>query len=53
MKELVSKITPTKIFPLILILINVCAALMCFKQKDFKKGIYWLMAAGLNVCVTF
>lgn len=41
------------IFPAILILLDVGAAIMCFVNGDAKKGIYWLAAAVLNVCVTF
>ncbi len=36
------------IFPAVLI-----AAIMCFIGKDYKKGVYWLAAAVLNICVTF
>lgn len=41
------------IFPVALILLDVGAAIMCFINGDTKKGIYWLAAAVLNVCVTF
>ncbi len=41
------------IFPLALILLDVGAAIVCFANGDAKKGIYWLAAAVLNVCVTF
>lgn len=41
------------IFPIALITLNVGAAAMCFIGKDYKKGVYWLAAAVLNICVTF
>lgn len=41
------------IFPMLLIALNVGAAVMCFAQGDIKKSIYWIAAAILNVCVTF
>lgn len=41
------------IFPAVLILLDVGAAIMCFIGKDYKKGVYWLAAAVLNICVTF
>lgn len=47
------KIKPTQILPLVLIAINLCAALVCLIHKDYKKAIYWVAAAVLNVTVTF
>ena len=41
------------IFPIILIILDVGAAVMCAIHKDFKMAIYWLSAAILNCCVTF
>ena len=41
------------IFPAVLIALDVGAAIMCFIGKDYKKGVYWLAAAVLNICVTF
>lgn len=41
------------IFPLILILLDVGAAIMYAANKDYKKSVYWLAAAVLNVTVTF
>ena len=47
------KIKPEQILPLLLIIIDVLAAIVCFVQKDARRGIYWLAAAVLNVTVTF
>jgi hypothetical protein len=47
------KIKPEQILPLLLIIIDVLAAIVCFIQKDARRGIYWLAAAVLNVTVTF
>lgn len=41
------------IFPAALILLDVGAAAMCFIGKDYKRAVYWLAAAVLNVTVTF
>lgn len=41
------------IFPLLLILLDVGAAFIYAVQKDYKKAVYWLAAAVLNVTVTF
>ena len=47
------KIKPEQILPLVLIAINILASIICFIQKDTRRGIYWLAAAVLNVTVTF
>lgn len=52
-RKKVRKIKPQQILPLVLIIINLCASGVCFFQKDFKKGIYWIAAAVLNITVTF
>lgn len=41
------------IFPLLLIALDVGAAVMYLAHGDIKKAIYWIAAAVLNVCVTF
>lgn len=41
------------IFPVALILLDVGAAVMCVFGKDYKRAVYWLAAAVLNVTVTF
>ena len=47
------KIKSEYIFPLLLILLDVGAAVIYAIQKDYKKAVYWLAAAVLNVTVTF
>ena len=42
-----------KLFPSILIVLDVCAAGVCFYHKDYRRGIYWLSAAVLTATVTF
>jgi len=49
----VSKIKPEHIFPLLLILIDIVAAIMYFVKGDTKRGVYWIAAAVLNYTVTF
>lgn len=46
-------IDKTKIFPLILIILQASAAIPCAYVHDWRKMIYWLAAAVLNVAVTF
>ena len=41
------------IFPIMLIVIDVCAASVYAIHTDFKMAIYWIAAAVLNICVTF
>ncbi|MGN0655583.1 MAG: hypothetical protein ACI4KR_02210 [Ruminiclostridium sp.] len=50
MKELIK---PEQILPLILILIDIAAAIVCFVQHENKKAVYWIAAAILNWTVTF
>lgn len=41
------------IFPLILILLDIGAAIVYAASKDWKMAIYWIAAAVLNAAVTF
>ena len=41
------------LFPVSLIVLDVCAAGVYLGNGDIKKAIYWIAAAVLNVCVTF
>ena len=41
------------IFPLILILLDICAAMAYVPQKDWRMVVYWFAAAVLNAAVTF
>ena len=47
------KLKTEHIFPLLLIAINIIAAVIYFIKGEIKMGIYWIAAAVLNVCVTF
>ena len=38
---------------IVMIVMNVGAAVMCVAAKDYKKAVYWIAAAVLNACVTF
>ena len=44
---------PTYIFPIVMMSMDVGAAVMCVAAKDYKKAVYWIAAAVLNACVTF
>ena len=41
------------IFPTLLIVMDVAAALMYVPAHDWRKVIYWLAAAVLTACVTY
>lgn len=41
------------IFPCAAIALTLCAAVVCAVGKDYKKAVYWLAAAVLNITVTF
>jgi hypothetical protein len=43
----------TKIFPLILIILDIAAAAVYAWDGDWKKAIYWVAAATLTATVTF
>lgn len=43
----------TYIFPVILILLDIGAGIICGTDGDFRKMIYWIATAVLNVTVTF
>ena len=42
-----------KIFPLVLIIIDIVAGAIYFCQGDVKRAIYWVAAATLTYTVTF
>lgn len=44
---------PQYIFPIILIALNVGAAIFYATAKDWRMAIYWIAAAVLNASVTF
>lgn len=51
--EIIRKIRPEHVFPIIMIIIDVGAAIVYAKGGDVKKAVYWIAAAVLNICVTF
>jgi len=42
-----------KLFPTILIVLDICAACAYMPPGDWRKVIYWLAAAVLTACVTY
>lgn len=48
-----TKIKPEYIFPLLLILLDLGAVVIYAVQKDYKKAVYWIAVAVLNITVTF
>lgn len=54
MKEFIMKtISSEKFFPTLLIIMDIGAAIVYAKHRDWRKVIYWLAAAILNAAVTF
>lgn len=41
-----------KLFPTLLIILDVCAAIAYIPHEDWRKVVYWLAAAILTACVT-
>lgn len=44
---------PQYIFPVLLMLLDVGAAVVYATDGDWKKAVYWVAAAVLNAMVTF
>lgn len=42
----------TKIFPLVLILLQLGAGAMSTSAKDYRMAVYWFAAAILNIAVS-
>jgi hypothetical protein len=42
-----------KLFPALLIILDICAAIGYVPGGDWRRVIYWLAAAVLTACVTF
>lgn len=42
-----------KLFPTLLIVLDICAALAYMPAGDWRRIVYWLAAAVLTACVTF
>jgi len=42
-----------KLFPVILMFLNLCASVVYFYHGDIRHGIYWVTACILTACVTF
>lgn len=53
MKNMKDLISPEQVLPLILIIINILAAIVCFAQNEPRKGICWMVIAIFNWKVTF
>ena len=42
----------TKLFPTILILLDLGASIVYFTQLDWRRGIYWIAAGILTLMIT-
>lgn len=47
------KINTTQMLPLAMILLDVGAVAVCLWHRDYRRAVYWVAAAVLNVTVTF
>lgn len=51
--EVLKRMKQQYIFPLILIVLDIGASVMYGVSGDWRKVVYWLAAAILNITVTF
>jgi hypothetical protein len=42
-----------KLFPMLLVILDICAAIGYIPSGDWRRVIYWLAAATLTTCVTY
>lgn len=42
-----------KVFPVVLIVLDICSAGVYFYMGDIRRSIYWVAAAVLTLTVTF
>ena len=42
-----------KLFPTLLIVLDICAALAYVPTGDWRKVVYWMAATVLTTCVTY
>jgi len=47
------KISTAQILPIAMILLDVGTAAVCLWHRDYRRAVYWVAAAVLNVTVTF
>jgi len=43
-------VKPVPVWPLILIALDLCAAVAYWRQRDRYAGLYWAFAAGISWC---
>ena len=43
----------TKLFPTILIVLDIAASTVWFIHGDWRRGVYWIAAAALTFVVTY
>ena len=48
-----TKINTTQILPLTIILLNTGTTAVCLWHRDYRRAVYWIAAAVLNLTVTF
>lgn len=46
-------LTDPRLFPGVLVVLDLCAAAVYTFHLDWRRAIYWFAAAVLTVCVTF
>lgn len=42
-----------KLFPTLLIILDICAAMAYLPSGDWRRVVYWLAATILTTCVTY
>lgn len=41
------------LFPALLLVLNIAAAVVCFRMRDWRRGVYWLASAVCIAMVAF
>jgi len=47
-----NQMRPEHIFPILLVILDIGAAIVCLLSGDTVRFVYWIAAAVLTVCVT-
>lgn len=53
LRDWISRLDSTAVFPAVLLVLNVAAAVACFHAQDWRRGVYWLASAVCIAMVAF
>jgi hypothetical protein len=52
-RDWLGRVDVTLLFPVVLLVLNVAAAIVCFHAQDWRRGVYWLASAVCIAMVAF